>query len=106
MLVQSDNAVFYYDPITGILNYTFNPAKTWDYSRDKSRWIEFDKKSDKEKLRFYIRRKAEKLSAITKIPYYQIKKILVNSYNSAGIKGIDSAYKTIVLEVLKEVMKK
>lgn len=104
MLVVLNNSQFYIDPITGIMKWDFGINESIDsYSRDKAKWVQFDAAKDKQKLRFYIRYKAEKLSSFTKIPYYQTKKLLVNSYNKGGLEGVKYAYQTTLIEILKNI---
>lgn len=103
MLMSSEKIKFYYDPIFGLVDYSFSGYSLveFDYQRDKNLWVVYSHKNEKEKLRATIRKKAEQLAYYGKLSYIQSKELLVDAYNRGGLPAVRYSYEFALLEILK-----
>jgi len=95
-----------YDTILGCVGWDFPQqiiTEKYDYNKDKSKWVLYNAKKPKVKLRKYIDEKSELLGIIFKKSKYSFRDSLIIGYNYKGIKGVDYIYKSLILEALKKI---
>ena len=52
---------FYYDVILGLVFWSFDEPVSFNYSKDKEKWVTFNNGKDKMKLRKFIHKKSSNL---------------------------------------------
>lgn len=92
---------FEYSPITGLVSWDFGvPLSTYNYARDKKKYVIFSNGKEKEKLRAYIRSKASFLAKMSKGNVLEIRKIFIEAYNIEGVKAVDMIYNQSIIKLL------
>lgn len=96
-------AKFYYDPVLGLVYWSFEQEKDFDYSKDNKKWVTFDVNKPKMKLRQYISSRAESLASISMAKAPMLKAIFIEAYNIDGLQGVDKVYKEARRRVFKSL---
>jgi len=92
---------FYYDPILGLVHWSFVEPTVFDYSKQKNRWVAFDNGKPKTKLRQYIFQRANHISELSQGHSIELKNIFIEAYNLEGIPGVDKVYKHTIKSLIK-----
>ena len=92
---------FYYDPILGLVYWSFTEPTIFDYAKDKNRWVEFENGKPKTKLRQYIFQRANQISKYSQGHSIELKNIFIEAYNLEGIHGVDKVYTHTIKSLIK-----
>lgn len=71
---------------------------SFDYSKDKAKWVNFKSGRKKEKLRHYIADIASRLSTVNQFTIKENRERLIFFYNMDGLPGVNRAAKILVNE--------
>ena len=96
---------FYYDVILGLVFWSFDEPVSFNYSKDKEKWVTFNNGKDKMKLRKFIHKKSSNLSMVSMGNTIPLKRIFIEAYDLGGIEAVEKVYNHSLNKILDSIKK-